>query len=105
VRFSDGRLGACCATCRAHPAARNVFVATLRGGGGQLGENWARPPARAPNGKRKGPELLAATSSGWAIKNGYTRYNRHRERRADKAPRRSHDFDAAGRECRLSFLN
>jgi hypothetical protein len=30
-----------------------VFVATLRGGGGQLGENWARPPARAPNGKLK----------------------------------------------------
>ena len=56
MRFSDSRLGACCATCRAHPAARNVFVATLRGGGGgQLGENWARPPALGPSGKRKGP--------------------------------------------------
>jgi len=28
----------------------------LRGGrGGQLGENWARPQARGPSGKRKGP--------------------------------------------------
>jgi hypothetical protein len=27
------------------------------------------------------------------------------KRCADKAPRRSHDFDAAGRESRLSFLN
>ena len=37
------------------PAARNVFFVPLRGGrGGQLGENWARPLARGPSGKRKG---------------------------------------------------
>jgi hypothetical protein len=38
------------------PAAHDVFFVPLRGGrGGQLGENWARPQARGPSGKRKGP--------------------------------------------------
>jgi hypothetical protein len=88
------------------PAAHDVFFVPLRGGrGGQLGENWARPPAFGQAESGRVPGALAAASSGWTIKNGCTRCNRRRERRADKAPRRSHDFDAAGRECRLGFLN
>jgi len=70
--------------------------------GRELGETAGARPKRKAEGARA---LWAAASSGWTIKNGCTRCNRRRERRADKAPRRSHDFDAAGRECRLSFLN
>jgi hypothetical protein len=40
-----------------------------------------------------------------AIKNACRRSYQRRETCADKAPRPSHDFDAAGRESRLSFLN
>jgi hypothetical protein len=51
------------------------------------------------------PEIGCRGVNDIAIKDACRRPRRLHETCADKAPRRSHDFDAAGRESRLSFLN
>ena len=86
---------------------RSVLIATVRGAhvattGRELGDS-AR--GRPEIGTRKDRSCFRRSVDDIAIKNAFRRPNRPHETCADKAPRRSHDFDAAGRESRLSFLN
>jgi len=85
-----------------------VFIATLRYArvattGRELGDSAC---ARPEIGTRKDRSRFCRSVNDIAIKkNACRRPNRPYETSADKAPLRSHDFDAAGRESRLSFLN
>jgi hypothetical protein len=86
---------------------RNVFIATLRGArvattGRELGDSAC---ARPEIDTRQDRSRFCRGVNDIAIKNACRRSYQRRETCADKAPRPSHDFDAAGRESRLSFLN
>lgn len=86
---------------------RSVLIATLRGArvattGRELGDSAG---ARPEIGARKDRSSFCRGVNDIAIKNACRRPNRPYETCADKAPRRSHDFDAAGRGSRPSFLN